>query len=136
MSSGGAPHGVWLASAPRRSELPPAPARVQGRLRELQALCSVGGQCEVLLFVPGLLPSPRHGCVLRAAAAAPSPRLPAATVTCEAWLLAARGRCRLLASPPLPRPVPPPPPRASPCEPTGATGQAWTASTTRARARP
>ena len=53
---GGGPQGVWLASAPRRSELPPAPARVQGRLRELQALCSAGAHCEVLLFVPGLPP--------------------------------------------------------------------------------
>lgn len=43
--------GIGLASAPRKSEIPPTSARVQNRLRELQALCSA--DCEALLFVAG-----------------------------------------------------------------------------------
>ena len=55
--SGGAQQGVWLASAPRRADAAPAPARVQGRLQALQALCTP--ECEVLLFVAGpIFPAP------------------------------------------------------------------------------
>jgi len=59
-SGGAQQQGVWLASAPRRPDAAPAPARVQGRLRELQALCTP--ECEVLLFVAGQLspPPPRR----------------------------------------------------------------------------
>ena len=46
--------GVGLNSAPRKSETQPSPARVQNRLRELQALCTP--DCEALLFVAGAAP--------------------------------------------------------------------------------
>ena len=47
-----ADRGIGLNSAPRRIEGPVAPARVQNRLRELQALCT--SDCEALLFVAGV----------------------------------------------------------------------------------
>jgi len=49
--SGSTAPGIGLACAPRRSDAPPSSARVQNRLRELQALCSP--DCEALLFVAG-----------------------------------------------------------------------------------
>lgn len=55
-SSGGASAAAFgLACAPRKNEALPAPARVQNRLRELQALCTP--ECEALLFVAGASPS-------------------------------------------------------------------------------
>ena len=76
-SGGAQQQGVWLASAPRRPDAAPAPARVQGRLRELQALCTP--ECEVLLFVAGRL-------------SAPPPRPPRAAARADARA-DARARC-------------------------------------------
>jgi hypothetical protein len=50
-SSGAAAPGIGLANVPRKSDSHPSPARVQNRLRELQALCTT--DCEALLFVAG-----------------------------------------------------------------------------------
>jgi hypothetical protein len=50
-SSGAAAPGIGLANVPRKSDSHPSPARVQNRLKELQALCT--SDCEALLFVAG-----------------------------------------------------------------------------------